>query len=99
MKKIVSYIANFIAIVMGISAFVLGFMAYFVKSINNTSGIFYDGFGRQLYEAPTLLQIILPIEPMWAGFVWFILDLIVFFGLLVSAYYLFGVMDENHDEK
>lgn len=76
MRKIVGYIGIFLFIVV----FIAGFAAYFITSVDPQTRTMYDGIGRPLSESPLLMRLILGQERLWAGWGWFIVDLVIFWG-------------------
>lgn len=58
-------------------------MAYVVTS--GGSGATTDGLGRSLSEAPMLMRIMFGQERMWAGWGWFVGDMIIFWGSIGLA--------------
>jgi hypothetical protein len=67
-----------VAIVWFITLFVCGFLAYSCTSHNATGSC--DGFGRRLSEAPMIVRILFGSDRMWAGWKWFVGDMVVFWG-------------------
>lgn len=82
-KKIVGYFGGAV----GVAVFAATFVAYFTFSFDQT-GQAYDGFGRPLSESPILVRMFFGQERMWAGGLWFVADLIIFWGGLGIAFYL-----------
>jgi len=80
MKSIVARVLYSVVIVGGIILFISGFLAYFVRSYDAQTGIYYDGLGRGLELVPTFARIFLTPESLWAGWGYFILDAIIFWG-------------------
>lgn len=76
MKKVVGYIG--VGIILAL--FVAGFIAYFITSVDPNSHSLYDGFGRPLSESPWLAKFIFGQERLWAGWTWFIADMVIFWG-------------------
>lgn len=67
MKGIIQKVIYGIAEIIGLSLFGLGFVAYFVSSFDKTTGIWYDGLGRQLYEGPFIARFVFGQERQWPG--------------------------------
>ena len=99
MKKIIQKIIYVFIGAAVICFFVLGFMAYFVSSFDISKGIMYDGLGRQLTESPFIVRFVFGEEILWAGWGWFAVDLIVFWGGVAICYGLAqwasGLQDKN----
>jgi hypothetical protein len=72
-------------VLIGISAFIGGFIAYFVVGIRD-NGEMYDGWGRSLIESPWFVRLIFGQEKLWVGWKWFIVDIVVFWSLIGVAY-------------
>ena len=79
MNRAFRYIGGAICITVVVAAF----LGYFVS---DTSG--HDGLGRQLYPAPLLMRIFFGQERYWAGWLWFVGDLLWFWGGLGLGFYL-----------
>lgn len=73
-----------------LTVLVAAFLAYFVTGPGLT-----DGLGRQLTESPILMRFLFGQERLWAGAVWFAVDLIVFWGGLALGIYLLGVGEDK----
>tara|TARA_Y100001970_G_scaffold239145_1_gene300849 strand:- start:100 stop:351 length:252 start_codon:yes stop_codon:yes gene_type:complete len=65
-----------------LSIFIGVFLAYFVRSSDGT-----DGLGRQLYDSPGLMKFFWG-EEYWAGFGWFVFDMIYFWGGILFFVYV-----------
>ncbi len=76
-----------------ISVFVLGFYAYFIRSIDD--GVMYDGLGRQLNFVPVFARLFVP-DSLWAGFGWYVIDFVVFFGGIAVAMLLMNLIDDSN---
>lgn len=63
------------------AAFILGFLAYLVVSVEPGAGITHDGLGRPLTNSPWFMELIFYTGANWAGWKWFVVDMIVFWGL------------------
>ena len=79
-----------------IFALVLAVMGYFVRTANLETGRLVDGFGRDLFLTPLFARLVLTNDSLWAGYLWFAVDLVVFWSALAIAYFLFkwSVQDE-----
>tara|TARA_X000000368_G_scaffold409883_1_gene392538 strand:+ start:1143 stop:1412 length:270 start_codon:yes stop_codon:yes gene_type:complete len=75
-----------------VSVFVLGFYAYFIRSTDG--GIIYDGLGRQLHIVPLFARLFVP-DSLWAGFYWYVIDFVVFFGGIAFAAFLMHLIDDS----
>jgi hypothetical protein len=75
-----------------ISIFILGFYAYMIRSVDG--GIIYDGLGRQLSLVPLFARFFVP-DSLWAGFGWYVIDFIIFFGGIGIAVFLISLTGEN----
>lgn len=80
-----------------ISVFIAGFIAYFVFSFDPRTGMTYDGFGRELSESPWFMRLIFDKDRSWAGWKWFILDLVIFWSGIIIGVNLakFGFKDKR----
>ena len=73
-----------------IALFVCGFLAYMVTSAGPC-----DGLGRHLSEAPTLMRIFFGQDRMWAGWGWFVGDMVIFWGSIAAAMGIFNRLDSK----
>lgn len=93
MRKAVGYIgvAGLITIA------ILAFMAYFVTSFDQAQTLWHDGLGRTLSDSPWFMRMFFGQERQWAGFGWFALDMLVFWGGGILAFKLigWGLMDSK----
>jgi hypothetical protein len=71
----------------GLSAFVIGYLVYFEKTLNLATGQFVDGFGRDLFLTPTIIRFIFRTDSLWAGAKWAVIDWISIMGLMSIAYF------------
>ena len=69
-------------------AFGLGFVAYFVRSIDTATGQLSDGWGRPLTESPWLARYFLGQENVWPGLGWLVADMVIWWGLLLLGFHL-----------
>ena len=78
-------------------AIIAGFIAYFVFSFDPQTKVTFDGFGRQLSESPWFLRLILGQDRLWAGWIWFIADIIIFWSVIGIGISLskWGFKEEN----
>lgn len=95
MRKLVGCIGAIVCLFL----FVVGFLAYFVTYADPVTGIWYDGVGRQLSQAPLIARFILGQERLWAGWEWFAFDLAAFWGVVglgsIIANYVFDEQPRN----
>lgn len=86
MRKIVGWFgAAIIACVV-----IAGFIAYFVYRTDPDTNIMYDGFGRRLSESPFFVRWFFGQERLWAGWLWAIGDMVIFWGGLFIGTLLAG---------
>lgn len=90
MKVIYKILAACIAL----SVFSAGVLAYFIRTVDVDRQIVYDGLGRALSEPPRWAQIFID-QPAWAGAGWHLFDIIVFFGGLFIALWLYGLSPDD----
>jgi len=81
------------AVVWFTTLFICSFLAYMVTSHNAAGPC--DGLGRQLSEAPTLMRIFFGQDRMWAGWVWFVGDMIIFWGSFAAALNISNRLDSE----
>ncbi len=83
MKKLLRKVLFPVGVIWFIALFVAGFMAYFVSSAGPDGPC--DGLGRSLTQAPMLMRIFLGQERMWSGWLWFVGDMVLFWGSVAVA--------------
>ena len=93
MKKVIGFLG--VAII--ITVFIVGFVAYFVFSFDPSMGVTFDGLGRRLSESPWFMRLLFGEERLWAGWKWFILDMVIFWGSIGigGALVSWGFKSEN----
>lgn len=83
-KKQTPQIIRKMALVMGsiilISIFIAGIAAYYITTTDPQTHLMYDGFGRGLSETPFFIRMLFGQDRLWAGWLWFIGDMIIFWG-------------------
>lgn len=84
MRKLIGYLG--IAII--IAELIAGFIAYFVFSFDPQTKTIYDGFGRKLSESPLLMRLIFGEDRLWAGWKWFVGDLVIFWSGIIIGFKL-----------
>ncbi len=100
MAKFLKTVLILFAALIGVGVFVAGFIAYFVTTMDRTTGQIVDGFGRPLNPTPGVLRLAFGLERMWTGFFWWLADLLWFFGGLYLAFTLFSTaqrLDKNEE--
>jgi hypothetical protein len=75
-----------------IALFVAGFLAYFVSTTGTPPT---DGLGRPLSEAPLLMRLLFGQERMWAGWVWFLAEMVIFWGSIALAVNISKWLDDD----
>lgn len=99
MRKLIGYLG----ILMILSIFITGFIAYFIFKYDPQTGITYDGLGRQLTESPLLMQYIFNEDRLWAGWKWFFADMVIFWGIFGIGGWLvslgFSKIEEKNNER
>ena len=66
--------------------FVAAFLAYFVTRPDPFTHAFADGLGRALTTSPFLMRLMFGQDRLWAGWAWFAIDLVAFWGCLALGY-------------
>lgn len=92
MRKLCGYFGAGLVVVI----FIAGFIAYFVRGVS-TGGVELDGFGRELVKSPWFMRLIFGQEKLWAGWFWWIGDMVIFFGGIALGASLanFGFSDKK----
>ena len=72
-----------VAVIWFAALLIAGFLAYFVtfKGVNGAT----DGLGRSLSETPAAVRFIFGQERMWAGWIWFLVDMLIFWGSVLMT--------------
>jgi hypothetical protein len=84
----VRIISSIIATILILSALITGFLAYFITTVDKHNQL-YDGLGRHLTESPLFIRFIFGQDRLWAGWGWFAIDMVVFFGVIaLSQFFL-----------
>jgi len=83
MKKLLRKVLVPVGVIWFIALFVAGFEAYFTSSSGPSGPC--DGLGRTLTQAPMLMRIFFGHERMWAGWFWFLGDMVIFWGSIAVA--------------
>jgi len=76
MRKVLVYIGGAIIL----SVFVAAYFGYFVTSFNTETHIWLDGLGRPLSESPWFMRFIFGQNHLWAGWGWWLADMVIFWG-------------------
>lgn len=84
-SKSMGYFCRIIAIILICIAVGYIILGYFVSWVDN-DGEPRDGLGRLIDDVPSAFSIIMP---HWAGFIWFFLDCIIIFVLVLIIDKLF----------
>lgn len=92
MKATLRKILAPIGVVWFIGLLIAGFLGYFVTT-SGPEGM-TDGLGRQLSEAPFLMRMIFGQERLWAGFGWFVAEMVIFWGSIGAAMGIANWLDE-----
>ncbi len=91
MKDLTAKFLYAIASIMLVALLVCGIMAYMVNVYDQDTGQLYDGLGRPLEVTPILAHLILGEDSLWAGWLWFGIDFVLFWGTAGLAYALFSL--------
>jgi hypothetical protein len=94
LRKVVGVIGALLAVAVAVGAY----FAFFVTH-TDASGATTDGFGRTLTASPTLMRWLLEQGRLWAGWLWFFIDLaaLLIGGLGGAALALWGFQPTNPD--
>ena len=86
-----------IAVGVGLGVFVAGILAYF--SVAKQSTYWVDGLGRPLVSAPWVALLVFGTNKEWAGWTWFFLDLLWFWGGIGLAFFLGSLSGKPPNES
>ena len=99
MQKLITKGIYGAVILVAIALLILGFLAYFVSSFDKASGTWSDGLGRTLVQTPALIRLVFGEERLYPGWKWFILDMIVFWGVIAFGAYLVRQANRRKEER
>jgi hypothetical protein len=102
LNKFIAKLLYGVVIVEAIAGFILGFLAYFVRSLDSNTGLYFDGLGRQLQLAPFVARFVLGTDSLWPGWLFFTLDLVVFWGGMGIGYVLITLaskLEAHRDDR
>ena len=77
-----------IGVALIVAVLIASFVAYFLYTTNPATNIMHDGFGRQLSQSPFLIRWIFGQDRLWAGWLWFVGDMVIFWGGLFVGFNL-----------
>lgn len=90
-----------LSVVLGLTIAVGLVMAVFVRRIDKVTGETFDGLGRILTPPTGLASIFASGTSQWAGYGWFVVDMVCFWGGIAIVFYLRSKADDldrgNHD--
>jgi hypothetical protein len=85
MRAVVAKLIYVIVVAEVLAGLVVGFLAYFTRSFNQSTHLWFDGLGRKLEDTPFIARFIFGADSQWAGWGYFVLDLVVFWGGVAVA--------------
>ena len=88
-------LSNILGGVILIGLLIGGFMAYMVSCFDAASGQWSDGFGRALSDSPLFMRMLFGESQKWAGWYWFIGDMVIFWAGIAVAFGLFSLGDKD----
>lgn len=86
-----------LAVGVGIGVFVASFLGYFLVAKQGTYWV--DGLGRPLFSAPWPARLVFGANKEWAGWSWFFVDLLWFWGGLGLAFFLGSLAGKHPTES
>lgn len=86
-------IRNYLAIAILILVLLIAVIIIGYREVNITTGQTFDFFGRELIPAPLWARMLITSEYQWAGFSWFIFDMIAFWSALFFSFILYKFKD------
>jgi len=89
MKLFLIKLFKVFAIILAGGVFVLGILAFFVTRGDPPN--YSDGLGRELTVTPAFVRIFLGAERFWAGWLWSLVDLLVFIGTVAVVHSAFSL--------
>jgi len=97
LKRASVYVIYAVCVAGACALLVAGVLAYFVVSLDTRNGGIQDGLGRHLEPIPYFVQALLPMSGDWPGFMWWAIDMVVFWGGLTFLYQLFQLSQRIKD--
>lgn len=95
MIAIIRKLSKFFAGIIAIGVLITAFFAYAMRTADIEKGMLYDGLGRLLEVPPWWARFFLTSEPVWAGTLWHLFDIVWFFGGMALAFNIYFWGDEN----
>jgi len=80
MRKIIAKAIYAISFLYGVAIFIIGFMAYFMRTFDPVNHLWYDGLGRLMLPTPMIARFIFSEDSEWAGWGWFAVDVVAFWS-------------------
>jgi hypothetical protein len=87
-KKILHALLGAASAALFIGAMYYAIMVYAVRKVILADMTHFDGLGRKLEYPPKLVRVFITDGAMWPGLSNSLLDLIIFWGALITAYFL-----------
>ncbi len=94
----IAKLANFICIAWFIALLIAGFMAYMMTTSNPHTDVTCDGLGRELTLSPWVMRLMFGQERLWAGWGWFIGDMVIFWGSLAAIGAIYSAADRHRKD-
>jgi len=83
-----------------LSSILFGITTYALHSFDSETGIeTHDIWGRPLTETPTIMKIPFGEDHMWAGWGWFFVDMVIFWGSLFLGGFLLLIAMSTKRER
>ncbi len=82
--QIIGKIVQAVAVILGVAVISIALWAFLIDRYDPSTGMYYDGFGRQLYDSTTVIGV-----GMSPGLMWGIVDTviaIIVFGLIAKLF-------------
>jgi hypothetical protein len=90
LKIILRIITGAIGTSLFLGSMYYGYLVYFVRTLNPSDKLYYDGIERKLEFPPTIVRIFITDGAMWPGLGNSLLDLLIFWGLMLLSLLLFS---------
>jgi hypothetical protein len=87
-KKILHVALGITSASLFLGAMYYGILVYAVRKVILADMTHYDGLGRKLEYPPKLIRVFITDGAMWPGLGYSLLDMLIFWGSLITAFFL-----------
>src|SRR5438046_554143 len=99
MRRLIKKVLYAIVVLEGLALFVLGFLAYFTRSLDIQTNLWRDGLGRPLVDTPPIARFFFGADSQWAGWAQFGLEMVIFWAGIGVGYLLIQLAERVHSNS